>query len=196
MQSKYIPEAHLTLIREYLSSEDRALVDIIRLSGYRVDDILYTRDWQWAEKSISIKERKTGRLRTVVITAPLKNAVDRYRGAVRYKSTSPLRYFVPTRGNRARSRKKLHRTTIYRHFAHAVEKAGLAGRGYTIHSLRKCYAVNLLRATGSLDAVRADLGHKYITTTFIYCQAAFVVSGASESLQQFPDCCTDDNFGV
>lgn len=178
MQSQYIPNKDLEHIKSFLPDADKALVDILILTGYRVDDMLNSRDWQWSGDSISIEERKTGRVRTVVITDQLKNAVERFRELRRGKRSS-LSFFVPTRGYRVGEKRKLHRTTLYRHFQQAVEKAGLSGRGYSIHSLRKVYAVNLLRRTGSLEAVQADLGHKYITTTFIYCRAAYELSDVS-----------------
>lgn len=61
----------------------------------------------------------------------------------------------------------MHRTTYWRHFNDAVERAGLAGRGYSPHSLRKCYAVKLFKKSG-LKAVQDDLGHKYESTTMLY----------------------------
>lgn len=175
MKTQYIPDENLALIREYLRAEDKALIDIIRFTGYRVEDVLRTRDYQWSGESISITEQKTGKVRTVEITEPLKNTVERYRRLAHYKSASPLRYFVPSRRNRPNDKRKLHRTTIYRNFQKAVKKAGFEGKGYSIHSLRKCYAVALLRSTGSLEAVRRDLGHKYISTTFMYCEAAYTL---------------------
>ena len=51
----------------------------------------------------------------------------------------------------------------------------MSGRGYTLHSLRKCYAVDQLRKTGSYERVQADLGHRYLSTTLIYLQDALTL---------------------
>ena len=63
---------------------------------------------------------------------------------------------------------KLHRSTAYRQFEKAVGKAGLKGKGYTVHSLRKLYAVRLYQSTGSLLKVQEDLNHGKIQTTMFY----------------------------
>lgn len=68
----------------------------------------------------------------------------------------------------AQKHKKLHRTTVYRQFENAVKKAGLEGKGYTVHSLRKVYARNLFAKTNSITAVQRDMKHDNIATTLMY----------------------------
>ena len=168
--SAYIEPQDLDKIRRRLSREDCALVDILRLSGYRVDDLLCSVEFQWSGKtSVTLKEAKTGNIRTVKITPELREAIDRYKSVRRLKwKPTMLTYFVQARRFRKDDAHKRHRTTLYRHFAEAVKKAGLEGKGYTVHSLRKCYAVNLYASTGSLLAVQKDLGHSNIATTCLY----------------------------
>lgn len=173
MKSRWIPDDDLNLILSKLDSKDRWLVRLLRLTGFRIDDVLHTRWWQWNGELIELEERKTGNIRRVTISPEIRRVVDLYRGCI--SGIHPLRYFVPGRRGRPGDRKKVHRTTVWRHFQAAVKNAGLSGRGYTLHSLRKCYAVDKLRETGSYERVQADLGHKYLSTTLIYLQDALVL---------------------
>lgn len=114
-------------------------------------------------------ERKTGNVRTVP-----------YSGKYRV-SGGNLSYVFPSRRGRAGDKRKLHRSTFWRHFEKAVLAAGLDGRGYTVHSLRKCYAVSLYRRTGSVELVKSDLGHKSIATTALYLLGALDAPATSQT---------------
>lgn len=158
-------------IRRHLNAEMRAITDILRLTGYRVDDLLKSREYQWYGKDgyVLLYEHKTKKQRKVMFTEGIREAVERYkRVRQRTRSVQPLRYFVQGLGEEKADKRHRHRSTVYRHFAEAVKQAGLAGKGYTIHSLRKCYAVDLYNASGSLLTVQKDLGHESLSTTCLY----------------------------
>lgn len=121
---------------------------------------------QWRNAAVLLMERKTGKLRTIPITDALRAHIEGYRREIHARSDE--RYLCPTRrGGRYRGT-HLSRTTLYRHFARAIKLAGLEGKGYTIHSLRKCYAVDTYRETRSLLAVQEALNHDRLSTTMIY----------------------------
>ena len=169
--SAYIPPDHLDRIRRHLNAEMRAIVDILRLTGYRVDDLLRSREYQWYGKDgyIVLYEHKTKKQRKVEFKEGIREAVKRYKSVRQISRVpQPLTYFVQGLRDQTADLHKRHRSTVYRHFADAVKLAGLSGNGYTIHSLRKCYAVELYNATGSLLAVQADLGHNSLSTTCLY----------------------------
>lgn len=169
--SAYIPPSDLDRIRRLLPAETRALCDILRLTGYRVDDLLKSREYQWYGKDgyILLYEHKTKKQRKVKLTDEVREAVERYRRCRNVsRAPQPLTYFVQGLRDQERDLHKRHRSTLYRHFADAVKKAGLIGRGYTIHSLRKCYAVELYNRCESLLTVQKDLGHKSLSTTCLY----------------------------
>ena len=172
MENAYIPPDALREVRARLNEYDRAIVDLITLTGYRIDDILFTRVCSWAGAEVTLCERKTGHLRTLKITTELRqviNTINRKNKPDGQRKRSPLAYFIPTtRRIRKGCRHKIHRTTIYRHFEQAVREAGFEGCGYTIHSLRKVYAHDQYKKTGSLLAVQRDLGHKHLETTILY----------------------------
>lgn len=170
MKNRYIPPEHYDRIRERLGREYGALCDLLRLTGYRVDDLLHTRCWQWGGDMITVRESKTGNSRTVVITPEIRGALEVYRDASGQtrRPRHPLAYFVESKRKRPGDRAKRCRTTLYRHFAQAVKRAGFEGCGYSIHSLRKCYARDAYERSGSLVAVQQDLGHKKLDTTLWY----------------------------
>lgn len=173
MENAYIPPGALQAIRARLSEQDRAIVDILAGTGYRLDDVLYSRVYHWSGDSVSLRERKTGNLRTVALPPEIRSAiatVNRYNTPIGQPQRSRLAYFIPTSRKSApqKCRHKRHRSTIHAHFARAVREAGYEGSGYTVHSLRKVYAHRLYERTGSVLAVQRDLGHKHLATTLLY----------------------------
>ena len=168
-RNAYIPDEHYRKIRECLRPEYRYLVDLLRLTGFRVDDLLSTRNYQWSGAEIALRERKTGNTRRIQITPVITLSLSRYRRAHSgRRELNQLAFTFQAVRHGEGMRHKLHRSTIYRAWETAIKDAGLEGRGYTIHSLRKCYAVDLLKRTGSVEAVQRDLGHKYLSTTLLY----------------------------
>lgn len=173
MENSYIPPGALLAIRARLSEQDRAIVDLLAGTGYRLDDILYSRVYNWAGATVTLRERKTGNKRTVTITSELRQAIatiNRYNTPSGQTRRPRLAYFLQTTRINAPAgcRHKRHRSTIHSHFQRAVREAGYAGCGYTVHSLRKVYAHNRYKETGSLLAVQRDLGHKHLATTLLY----------------------------
>lgn len=166
-QNRHIPRDHYAQIRRQLSPRMAALCDLLRSTGYRIDDVLHTTAGDWRGRSVTIKEAKTGNTRTVELSQAAQDAVRRLLA----NRPQPVADDEPMfRGQRFRpgDRPWLHRSTVWRRFTAAVRAAGLDGYGYTIHSLRKCYAVDVYDRTQSLLAVQRDLGHKKIDTTLWY----------------------------
>ena len=168
MRNTYIPEDHWDRIRRRCDEEYGAFFEVLRKTGFRVDDVLYSRNWQWLGDCVSLRERKTGKIRTVPYTSEIIAAITSYRKAVGILIPEPLSYFFPARRRGVGLRRKAHRSTMIRQFQKAVRLAGLEGLGYTIHSLRKCYARDLFRRTRSLLEVQRDLNHTNIATTALY----------------------------
>ncbi len=169
-KNRYIPPHEYEQILYYLEPENRALCEILRLTGFRLNDILSTRNYQWNKANLEIKEQKTKNLRRVKLTPEIKHHLELYRRARKIQKTKPLAYtFRNHDRGRPSDRHKTHRTSIYRDFAEAVRKAGYAGRGYTVHSIRHIYAHERYAETGDYWEIMQDLGHKYVATTLIYC---------------------------
>lgn len=121
---------------------------------------------QWQGKTVTLLEAKTGKLRSLTLSDALQAHVTAYRREI--QATTHEAFLCPTRrGGRFRGA-HVSRSTIFRHFKAAVKLAGLEDKGYTIHSLRKCYAVDTYRQTKSLLAVQKALNHDRLATTMIY----------------------------
>ena len=133
-------------------------------TGFRLDDVMHVRAWQLSRDTLTVKEMKTGKLRTVSIS---KEMILSYRRAfpASHRRGWALSYAFPAL--RGGGKNKMHRTTYWRHFTEASRRAGYGDHAYTPHSLRKVYAVRLCKSSG-IKAVKDSLGHEHITTTMLY----------------------------
>lgn len=113
-------------------------------------------------------EAKTNKRRIVKITPEIRAAIDGYRNAIGVYDAGLYDYLCPSRRGGQYKGSHLNRSTLYRHFVDAVHRAGYDGLGYTVHSLRKMYAVNVYKETGSLLEVQKALNHDRLTTTLLY----------------------------
>lgn len=144
-----------------LPPADRLITQLLIETGYRLDDIMHVRTYQLTGETLSLRERKTGKTRSVAIPSGLAGALGAYV-AKRHR----LSYAFPSL--RRGGRRKMHRTTYWRHFCAAADALGWSECGYNPHSLRKLYAVRRLAETRSIYAVQQDLGHDNIATTALY----------------------------
>lgn len=172
MRNRHIPPDHLDRIMRQSVSDDRIIYTLAIETGFRLDDILSMRQHH-ATSAIStgvltLKEQKTGKNRSVKLSSEALRAILRQlhdNTPVRH----PLRYLFASKTVRnGQKRRKLHRSTVQRHFAQSVKRAGLAGRGYTVHSLRKVYARKLYDRTRSALDVMRNLNHDNLATTMLY----------------------------
>lgn len=168
--NKYIPPAHYDQIRRNLSTSDRYLCDLLRLTGYRVDDILTSLNCQWDEDpdKVIVVELKTKKTRNVQKTPALIALVDGYRQSIGLSNVHMFDYLCPSLRGGKFSGSHYNRSTLYRHFQRACKDTGLTAHGYTIHSLRKCFAVDYYQHTRSILAVQSALNHDRFTTTLLY----------------------------
>lgn len=172
MRNKYIPPDHLDRIMRKADPDDRIIYTLAIETGYRLDDILSMRQYQATTaintEVLTLREQKTGKERTVKMSSEALRAIARqFYGVIGVKH--PLKYLFPSKTSRVgQKRQKLHRSTVQRHFAEAVKRAGLAGMGYTVHSLRKVYAHREYDRTRSALKVMRDLNHESINTTLLY----------------------------
>lgn len=167
MQNRYIPPDHFDRIMRYVQSDYRPIYVLASETGFRIDDLLKLRQFHAKQDVLTLKEDKTGKKRSVLLS-------DRAKEAMRQQlkhcgNLFPLRYLFPARTQKqGQKRQKLHRSTAHRHFTKAVKRAGFSDYGYTVHSLRKIYAHNLYEKTGSALAVQRDLNHDRLSTTLLY----------------------------
>lgn len=170
MKNRFINATDMTRIMRVSEPDDRAVWVICSDTGFRIDDILSLRQWQ-VDRALKppflleIKEKKTGKSRTVTLSDNCVRAFKLLSGNIVHRH--PLAYFFQSR-SRHGDRKKIHRSTVFRHFNRVLKCCGFDTKGYTVHSLRKVYAHNAYTRTGSLLRVKADLNHDKVETTMLY----------------------------
>lgn len=165
--NRWIPSREYDTIRRKLPREYQGFVELLRRTGFRVDDALHSRWADWRRGPVAVlRESKTGNLRGVWVTEEIKAALKLLPG---YDRAPDDAYILSGARGRPGDAPRRHRSTVYRTWIRAVRAAGMEGRGYTIHSLRKMYARDRYNALGGdLGAVQRDLGHKNIATTILY----------------------------
>ena len=166
MRNRIINEDDYTRILKHSHPRYKPIFMLLAETGFRVDDILKMRKWVLVKALdtgvLALTEAKTGKSRSVQLSDV---AMSVLRG-LKTPQKSSLSYVFHTL--RRVYRMKRHRSTLTRQFTAAAERAGLAGRGYTVHSLRKLYARRLYNKTRSLLAVQRDLNHANQQTTMFY----------------------------
>ena len=155
------PEDVQRLLDVQGSVRDRAIVLVLLRTGMRIGELLNT-----LVKEVYLKERR------IEIDEAEKTDV----GRVVYLSDdarSALKAWFEIRDVRKEYLFYTHRPRMsYAHarilFIRYLEKAGIAARGYTLHSLRHTFASELLNAGMRLECLRPLLGHSSIEMTRRY----------------------------
>ena len=163
MRADYIPEDRQRRIRDRLGTVDRLIWDVCVETGTRIDDVLDLRIWQIHDGKIYVLESKTNHKRIASVSPEL---YQRLREHTEHRHV--FSFVFPGQIKKHRKRRKLNRSTFWRHMVKAAHDSRYKTEQYTPHSLRKVYAVRLFQSTRSLEAVRRDLGHKHLSTTMLY----------------------------
>ena len=151
LRNNFIPPNDFDRIMRCADPDDRIIFTLLAETGFRVNDLLKLRQHE-AQRSldtglITLYEHKTRKTRTVKMSS--KALIWLYIQLKRNTAHKhPLKFVFASRtkkqGQKSRS---IHRSTIHKHFADAVKRAGLAGKGYT---------------------VMKDLNHDKLSTTLLY----------------------------
>jgi len=111
---------------------------------------------------LTVRRGKGGKRRTIPLAAPVAEAAQALLTEHGGHSGPLITTSVGTR---------LGNTGLQRLFKRLLRRAGLDGRGYTIHSLRNAFATHALRAGSDVATVRDLLGHASLETTGRYLHA-------------------------
>lgn len=147
-------------------------------TGYRISDIVGLRVKDVKGSAITLKEKKTGKDRTVKINKKLRAALKEY-----IKGLKDNAYLFPSRlggGNRHISIRRVQQI---------IKKIGeLCGIEQNInsHSMRKTYAFCLYKITGSLALVMEALNHSKESITIRYlCLSELMINDATEAMADY-----------
>ncbi len=139
-------------------------------SGLRISDLLKLRPKDFKGRRLTLKEQKSSKRKTIIFDRDFVRDIRKYAADNHLRPDDYLFYRSRQWLNKHMSR-QWARIVISR----AAEKIGLSDIG--THSMRKIYACNIYRATGSLDAVQASLNHTKQETTLDYLRDVLGPSG-------------------
>jgi integrase/recombinase XerD len=144
-------------------SRDRAMIMVLLRTGMRIGELLNTRvtDVHIKERRIEIYESEKNRLGRVVYLSD--DAVIALRKWLKERNPRE-EYLVYTRMSTDTMSYSTARTIFQRY----IVKAGLADKGYSLHTLRHTFATEFLNAGMRLECLQALLGHRSIEETRRY----------------------------
>lgn len=158
MRSDFIDNDIMSHVLYALTYENRLACKVCLETGLRVGDVLNFKTSDLAKKSFTITEQKTKKKRVIRLREPLKKELAKIAGA-----------FYVFEG---RNDPKKHRTrqAVYTDIKRAC-KAFRIKENFSVHSLRKAYAVDLYKRTGSMEKVKQALNHNSDVVTMLYAMA-------------------------
>jgi site-specific recombinase XerD len=158
-----IPPEHLRGVLEVIEDlRDRAMVVVLLRTGMRIGELLTTtvNEVLIEERKILIYEAQKNRLGRVVYLSD--DAIDALKAWLRKRDPRKDYLFY------AQGRKTMCYTTARTIFHRYLLKAGLAHKGYSLHSLRHTFATELLNAGMRLECLQVLLGHASLQMTRRY----------------------------
>ena len=143
--------------------QERAMIMVLLRTGMRIGELLNTKvaDVHIKERKIEIYEGEKNRLGRVVYLSD--DAVVAVRKWLRERDT--WEEYLIYGGGRADT---MSYSTARMIFHRYLTKAGLSGKGYSLHTLRHTFATELLNAGMRLECLQVLLGHRSIEETRRY----------------------------
>jgi integrase/recombinase XerD len=145
------------------NAQDRAMILVLLRTGMRIGELLDTKvmDVHLKERRIEIYEAEKNRLGRVVYLSA--DAADALRDWFKIRDEQK-EFLLYCQGKSGRMSYSSAREKIVGYFV----KAGLAHKGYTVHTLRHTFATELLNAGMRLECLQVLLGHRCIEETRRY----------------------------
>jgi integrase/recombinase XerD len=156
------PEDLRKLLSVIEDTRARAMIMVLLRTGMRIGELLHTKvaDVHIKERRIDIYEGEKNRLGRVVYLS--EDAVMALRKWL--KERDPWEEYL-IYGGRADTLSYSTARLIFRGY---LVKAGLAHKGYSLHTLRHTFATELLNAGMRLECLQVLLGHRSIEETRRY----------------------------
>jgi integrase/recombinase XerC/integrase/recombinase XerD len=156
------PEDIKALLSVIDKTRNRAMVLMLLRTGMRIGELLALRiqDVDLREQRVLVHEiNKTGVGRVVYFSADAKASLIAW---MKKKDPREDVFFY------GRAHESLTYSAVRAMFGRYLKKAGLLGKGYTLHSLRHTFASELLNAGMRLECLQPLLGHSNLEVTRRY----------------------------
>ena len=177
MRSKYIDKKTVNLLRSCVSDYKWLPLRISNETGLRIGDCVDLMCGQvkriHGKPTIRQTSQKTGKTGDFVISESLYKIIRRI---IRERRSKPTDFLFPSYGQSGH----LTRQAAWYRMKSAALKLGIDPEGISPHSLRKCFAVALMREHG-LAAVRAALQHSNDAVTRVYAYADTIMNFDSDA---------------
>lgn len=155
--TEYLLNQQLKLVLAALMPSNRLACEVSLHTGLRISDVLSLKTEQ-IKPRFWVKESKTGKSKMVGLPDDLRQRLLAQAGEI---------YVFPSRSDPAKHRT---RQAVWADVKRA-QKSFRIGANIGPHSMRKDYAVDLLRRYGDIEKVRRALNHGSVTTTNLYAMA-------------------------
>jgi len=144
--------------------QERAMIMVLLRTGMRIGELLNTKvaDVHIKERKIEIYEGEKNRLGRVVYLSD--DAVIALRKWLKERNTWE-EYLIYSRHGRSDTMSYSTARSIFQRY---IVKAGLAHKGYSLHTLRHTFATELLNVGMRLECLQVLLGHYSIEETRRY----------------------------
>lgn len=164
-RSAYVEPTAMGLVLAALQPANRLVFEVMLATGLRVGDVLSLTTAQIKRQRFTVREQKTGKTRRVWIPAKLQLQILQQAGRL---------YAFEGRDDWRKHRTRQAVWKDCNRCARFFQRGGSVPKGtVSPHSARKVYAVDELRRTGNVDAVRQKLNHDpaHAATTLLYALA-------------------------
>jgi site-specific recombinase XerD len=150
---------------------DYAICQLLYTYGVRGGQVRALRyeDIDWAHNQILFKASKHGKDSLLPLTVEVGESLLEYLKNARAPSSDPHVFLT----SRAPYHGLLDSNTLSAIVERCLRKADIQVSSKGAHAFRHCFATRMLRKGHSLKAVADVLGHRYLSTTFIYTKVDF-----------------------
>ena len=152
----YLDEAETKTFMDKLNYKYKLIFEIGKTTGLRVSDIVALKKDILKIKEPTIKEKKTGKSKRIYINKKLKTKLIEY-------SKNNKFYIFETSSKCGH----ITRQAVHKAFKKAQEKSGIK-KNISTHTMRKTYAMKLLKKNKGLKYVKDKLNHNAIADTLLY----------------------------
>jgi integrase/recombinase XerD len=152
-------------VHQKLGLRDRAIFELLYSSGLRAGEVgkLNRGDIDLGSRMLIVRDAKWSKDRVVPISEVAHSFLSRYLQGVK----DPQRpAFLGQKG-------RIGLGCVTRRFHFHLNRAGLEGKGLSVHSIRHATATHLLAHGADLRYVQELLGHQSIETTVVYTHELF-----------------------